>query len=120
MRKRHKQPGKNGDVYKRLRPTGHCLNCGADLRYVPVRGTRSHKFYCCRECQMAKPPGMALFEQETGDRFVDVAWEHLRRGGSLTALADKCGVHQKGVIPRWLKRVGFRRVVRWERRDGTA
>ena len=101
---------KSANKHGILPVTGRCYGCGVKLRYVSQH-RKTSKYYCSRNCMFRKPPKMALAELYHSKPFPELAVEHFKRGGTVQALADMCGVHKQALY-EWLRRCGIERTVK--------
>lgn len=100
------------EVRQMMADTKHCLYCGIPLKHNQCKDGRRNRGYCSLVHYYAKPPKMAYAEKAWGKPIKTVMVELLNRH-TAEATAQLLGV-QKMTLYQWIRKLGLRRVTRWE------
>jgi len=100
------------EIRQMMAETETCLCCGLRLKYHQRKDGRRNRGYCSLGCYYRKPPKMAYAERVWGKPIRELLCDLLNRQ-TVEATAHMLGV-EKWTLIQWTKKLGIRRVVRWE------
>lgn len=110
MRKQSK--AREAEISRMMAETETCLCCGKRLKYLEQKDARRNRGYCSQRCYYTKPPKMAYAERVWGRPIAELICD-LLNNHTVEATAHLLGV-EKWTLHQWIKKLGIRRVVRWE------
>lgn len=101
------------EVKQMMDDATHCLYCGVKLSQAKQRDARRNRGYCCLQHYYIYPPKLAYVAKAYGMSPAEAIVNLLNKTNNVTATAHRLGV-DKPALYSWMRKLGIRRVVRWE------